>query len=160
MDCSLDLFARNVPDTTWPMKAPEVLCLDKSPGVRFAAKQAVLSWSLTRPGFVRADTAVWLEVSDADPPIDIAPVDLPRAGLTWADYGEAAQLMTLRDVTKNHPAKRQCGDAIAFYLATVDLANAGRVGADTPRLGQSGTMAGGRAWMAEQTCTSQGSQER
>lgn len=100
MDCSLDLFARNVPDTTWPMKAPEVLCLDKSPGVRFAAKQAVLSWSLTRPGFVRADTAVWLEVSDADPPIDIAPVDLPRAGLTWADYGEAAQLMTLRDVTK------------------------------------------------------------
>ncbi|CAD0216936.1 hypothetical protein EN41_20730 [Agrobacterium tumefaciens] len=159
MDCSLDLFARNVPDTTWPMKAPEVLCLDKSPGVRFAAKQAVLSWSLTRPGFVRADTAVWLEVSDADPPIDIAPVDLPRAGLTWADYGEAAQLMTLRDVTKNHPPNGNAATPLLSASRPLTLPMPA-VGADTPRLGQSGTMAGGRAWMAEQTCTSQGSQER
>lgn len=79
MECTLDLFARNVPDTTWPMKAPEVLCVDKILGVRFAAEQVVLSWSLTRSGFVRADTAVWLEVSDAD---------LPSARLTWASYGE------------------------------------------------------------------------
>ncbi len=131
MDCTLDLFARNVPDTTWPMKAPEVLCVDTILAVRFAGEQVVLSWSLARPGSVRADTVVWLKVSEAD---------LLRARLTWAGYGEAVQLMTSRDVRKNHPAKRQCGDVIAFCLATVDLANAGRVGADTLHLGQAGTI--------------------
>ncbi|NSZ66212.1 adenosylcobinamide amidohydrolase (plasmid) [Agrobacterium tumefaciens] len=140
MECILDLFARSLPDTTWPMKASEVLCVDKILRIRFAAEQLVLSWSLTRPGFFCADTAAWREASDADLAIDVDPAVLIRAGLTWADYGEDVRLMTLRDVGKNHRAKRQCGDAIAFCLATVDLANAGRVGADTPHLGQSGTI--------------------
>jgi len=122
------------------MKAPEILCAGKTLAVRFAAEQAVLSWSLTRPGFVRADTVAWLEVSEADLPIGVDPAALLRERLAAAGYGDAVQLMTSRDVAKHHQATRQSGDATAFCLATVGLANAGRVGADTPHLGRTGTI--------------------
>lgn len=135
-----DLSHFAVPDTTWPMKAPEILCIAKTLAVRFAAEQAVLSWSLTRPGFVRADTIAWLEVSEADLPIGVDPAALLRERLAAAGYGDAVQLMTSRDVTKHHRATRQSGDATAFCLATVGLANAGRVGADTPHSGRTGTI--------------------
>ncbi|MHA7971768.1 adenosylcobinamide amidohydrolase [Rhizobium sp. CAU 1783] len=122
------------------MKAPEIICIAKTLAVRFAAEQAVLSWSLTRPGFVRADTIAWLEVSEADLPIGVDPAALLRERLTTAGYGDAVQMMTSRDVTKHHQAVRQSGEATGFCLATVGLANAGRVGADTPHSGQAGTI--------------------
>lgn len=135
-----DLFRSAVPDTTWPMKAPEILCVDKTLAVRFAAEQAVLSWSLTRPGFVRADTIAWLEVSETDLPIGADPAALLGDRLAAAGYGDAVQFMTSRDVKKHHQAVRESGEATAFCLATVGLANAGRVGADTPRLERVGTI--------------------
>lgn len=135
-----DLFSFALPDTTWPMKAPEILCVDKTLAVRFAAEQAVLSWSLTRPGFVRADAVAWLEVSETDLPIGVDPAALLSDRLTAAGYGDAVQLMTSRDVKKHHHAVRQSGEATAFCLATVGLANAGRVGADTPQSGRMGTI--------------------
>ena len=135
-----DLSSFAVPDTTWPMKAPEILCAGKTLAVCFAAEQAVLSWSLTRPGFVRADTVAWLEVSEADLPIGVDPVALLRDQLAAAGYGDAVQMMTSRDVRKHHQAVRQSGDAAAFCLATVGLANAGRVGADTSPFGRTGTI--------------------
>lgn len=135
-----DLFSFALPDTTWPMKAPEILCVDKTLAVRFAAEQAVLSWSLTRPGFVRADAVAWLEVSETDLPIGVDPAALLIDRLTAAGYGDAVQLMTSRDVKKHHHAVRQSGEATAFCLATVGLANAGRVGADTPQSGRMGTI--------------------
>ncbi|MHB0953195.1 MAG: adenosylcobinamide amidohydrolase [Allorhizobium sp.] len=122
------------------MKAPEILCVDMTLAVRFAAEQAVLSWSLTRPGFVRADTIAWLEVSETDLPIGVDPAALLSDRLTAAGYGDAVQLMTSRDVKKHHQAVRQSGEATAFCLATVGLANAGRVGADTPHSGRVGTI--------------------
>lgn len=140
MACAQDLSGLAVPDTTWPMKAPEIICIAKTLAVRFAAEQAVLSWSLTRPGFVRADTIAWLEVSEADLPIGVDPAALLRERLTTAGYGDAVQMMTSRDVTKHHQAVRQSGEATGFCLATVGLANAGRVGADTPHSGQAGTI--------------------
>lgn len=140
MACAQDLSGLAVPDTTWPMKAPEIICIAKTLAVRFAAEQAVLSWSLTRPGFVRADTIAWLEVSEADLPIGVDPAALLRERLTTAGYGDAVQMMTSRDVIKHHQAVRQSGEATGFCLATVGLANAGRVGADTPHSGQAGTI--------------------
>lgn len=140
MACAQDLSGLAVPDTTWPMKAPEIICIAKTLAVRFAAEQAVLSWSLTRPGFVRADTIAWLEVSETDLPIGVDPAALLRERLTTAGYGDAVQMMTSRDVTKHHQAVRQSGEATGFCLATVGLANAGRVGADTPHSGQAGTI--------------------
>lgn len=134
-----DLSSFAVPDTTSPMKAPEILCVGKTLAVRFATQQAVLSWSLTRPGFARADTVAWLEVSEADLPIGVDPATLLRDRLA-AGYGDAVQLMTSRDVKKHHQAVRQSGDAMGFCLATVGLANAGRVGADTPHSGRTGTI--------------------
>ena len=135
-----DLFSFALPDTTWPMKAPEILCVDKTLAVRFAAEQAVLSWSLTRPGFVRADAVAWLEVSETDLPIGVDPAALLSDRLTAAGYGDAVQLMTSRDVKKHHQAVGESGEATGFCLATVGLANAGRVGADTPQSGRVGTI--------------------
>ncbi|OBZ93369.1 hypothetical protein ADU59_21110 [Pararhizobium polonicum] len=122
------------------MKAPEILCADKTLAVRFAAEQAVLSWSLTRPGFTRAATVAWLEASEADLPVGVDPIALLRDRLAAAGYGDAVQLMTSRDVRKHHQAVRHSGDATAFCLATVGLANAGRVGTCTPPTGRAGTI--------------------
>ncbi len=51
MNGTLLLFARNVPDTTWSMKALEALCADKNSSVRFAPEHGALSLSPTRPSF-------------------------------------------------------------------------------------------------------------
>lgn len=122
------------------MEAPYILCAKKTLAVRFAAEQAVLSWSLTRPGFTRADTIAWLEVCDADLPIGVDPIALLRDRLAEAGYGDAVQMMTSRDVRKHHQAVRQSGDARAFCLATVGLANAGRVGATSQSFSRTGTI--------------------
>ncbi|KJF70655.1 hypothetical protein [Agrobacterium arsenijevicii] len=52
MNGTLGLFARNVPDTTWSMKALEGAYVDKNSSVRFAAEHGALSLSPTRPSFV------------------------------------------------------------------------------------------------------------
>lgn len=122
------------------MNAPEILCADKILAVRFAAQQAMLSWSLTRPGFTRTDTVAWLEVREADLPIGVDPVALLRDRLAAAGYGDAVQLMTSRNVRKHHHAVRPSGDATAFCLATVGLANAGRVGESNRYLEPAGTI--------------------
>ncbi|ADZ71531.1 adenosylcobinamide amidohydrolase [Polymorphum gilvum] len=128
MDTARDLFRTDGPDTTLAMSRPEIFCADKILAVRFGIEQVVLSWSLTRPGFSRADTVAWLEVAEADLPIDVDPIALLRGRLTEAGFGDAVQFMTARDIRKHHRATRRSGDATAFCLTTVGLANAGRVG--------------------------------
>ena len=140
MGTARHLFDLVLPDTTLGMNAPEIHCAGKTLAVRFGNPQSMLSWSLTRPGFVRADTVAWLEVSDADLPIDIDPAAMLRERLAATGYGEAVQLMTSRDVRKHHQAMRKDGDATGFCLATVGLANAGRVGADMPASARAGTI--------------------
>lgn len=94
----------------------------------FREPQDILSWSLTRPGFVRARSVAWLEVRNADLTLDVDPAALLRDRLARAGYGEAVQMMTSRSVEKHHFATRRSGEAHAACLATVGLSNAGRVG--------------------------------
>src|SRR5690606_18165415 len=94
----------------------------------FPDRQNILSWSLTRPGFVSAHSVAWLEVRNDDLTLDVDPTCLLQERLGEAGYGEAVQMMTSRSVYKHHVAMRRSGEAHAACLATVGLSNAGRVG--------------------------------
>ena len=94
----------------------------------FREPQDILSWSLTRPGFVRARSVAWLEVRNDDLTLDVDPVRLLEEKLAEAGYGEAVQMMTSRNVEKHHVTTRRSGEAHATCLATIGLTNAGRVG--------------------------------
>lgn len=96
----------------------------------FERPQAMLSWSLTRPGFVEADSVAWLHVRDDDLSLDIDPVLFLKNRMAAAGYGEAVHLMTSRDVRLHHLARASSGGIDATCLATVGLGNAGRVGAE------------------------------
>ncbi len=135
-----DLSMPDIPDKSFPMKAPSILLAGKTLAVRFPQQQAILSWSLTRPGFVRAEAVVWLEVSDADLPLGVDPLAVMRERLAAAGYADAVQMMTSRDVRKHHQAQFASGAASAFCLATVGLANSGRVGERSAATARSGTI--------------------
>lgn len=96
--------------------------------VTFDEPQAMLSWSLTRPGFVTASSIAWLRVSEADLPIGGDPATLLTTRVNAAGYVDAVPMMTSRDVSKHHLAHAEAGTAHAACLATVGLANAGRIG--------------------------------
>jgi len=122
------------------MKALSIHLAGKALAVRFASEQAVLSWSLTRPGFTRADAVAWLQVTDADLSIDVDPASLLTQRLAAAGYADAVQMMTSRDVRKHHHAHYAIGQANAFCLATVGLANSGRVGERSVESARVGTI--------------------
>jgi adenosylcobinamide amidohydrolase len=122
------------------MKAPSIHIAGKALAVRFATEQAILSWSLTRPGFTRAYAVAWLQVSDADLALDVDPVVLLRERLAAAGYADAVQMMTSRNVRKHHQAQFASGQANAFCLATVGLANSGRVGDRSSSVARAGTI--------------------
>lgn len=118
----------------------EITCAEGVLAVRFEAEQAMLSWSLTRPGFERAAAVAWLQVRDADLPVGVDPKALLRDRLADAGFGDAVQLMTSRNVERHHAATARSGEAEAFCLATVGLANAGRVGTPCRMLEVAGTI--------------------
>ena len=94
----------------------------------FPDRQNILSWSLTRPGFISACSVAWLEVRNDDLTLEVDLVLMLQEKLAEAGYGGAVQMMTSRSVHKHHVATRCSGEAHAACLATVGLSNAGRVG--------------------------------
>ena len=94
----------------------------------FAEPQDMLSWSLTRPGFVTATAVAWLEVRDEDLSIDVDPIELLRERMHGAGLGDAVHMMTSRSVEHHHLSIAAEGAATASCLATVGLSNAGRIG--------------------------------
>lgn len=110
------------------MNAFSIHCASPYLVVEFAAPQAMLSWSLTRPGFVVADKVAWLHVRDADLPLGVDPAVLLESRMKAAGHENAVHLMTSRDVRKHHKAQATAGKARSACLATVGLGNAGRVG--------------------------------
>jgi adenosylcobinamide amidohydrolase len=94
----------------------------------FPQPQAVLSWSLTRPGFAEVSSVAWLYVRDADLSMDVDPALLLRKSMQSAGLTDAVHLMTSRDITKHHMSQASFGRATATCLATVGLGNAVRVG--------------------------------
>ncbi|MEJ5022716.1 adenosylcobinamide amidohydrolase [Ochrobactrum vermis] len=103
-------------------------CSGRVLAAEFPHQHNILSWSLTRPGFVSARSVAWLEVRNDDLTLDVDPAVLLQERLTEAGYSEAVQMMTSRSVQKHHVATRRSGEAHAACLATVGLSNAGRVG--------------------------------
>ncbi|QRM53720.1 adenosylcobinamide amidohydrolase [Sinorhizobium sp. BG8] len=116
------------------MKAFAVTCVSPLLAAEFGAPQRMLSWSITRPGFVTARAVAWLQVSNADLPVGVDPSELLARRLSDAGHGDAVQLMTSRDVRKYCLTQARSGGVTAACLTTVGLANCGRVG-EPPRAG-------------------------
>jgi len=95
---------------------------------RFAEPRRLLGWSLTRPGFERANTFAWLEVRNADLGPDTCVVSLLRQKQEEAGLADAIPLITSRDVRRHHLATARVGETTATCLATVGLSNGDRVG--------------------------------
>ncbi len=96
----------------------------------------VLSWSLTRPGFVTADTILWREVRNADLPRDLDVESWLRAELAARGTPDAVTLLTSRDLDAFEVAGAQVEDVTAQAVATVGLSNAERVGTRLERSGK------------------------
>lgn len=90
---------------------------------RFATDQRMLSWSLNRPGFVDAQEVAWLQVSDADLPLEVDPLMLLEQRLVEHNLPGAVGLMTARAVTHHHFAKSGDGKCHAESLVTLGLSN-------------------------------------
>ena len=111
------------------MNAFSVSCASPYLVAEFATPQTMLSWSLTRPGFVTARRVAWLHVRNDDLPIGVDPVELLETRMAAAGHANAVHLMTSRDVRHHHLACASSGTVTADCLATVGLGNAARVGA-------------------------------
>ena len=96
----------------------------------------VLSWSLTRPGFVTADTILWREVRNADLPQDFDVEGWLRAELAARGTPDAVTLLTSRDLDAYEVAGAQVEGVTAQAVATVGLSNAERVGTRLDRSGK------------------------
>ncbi|MGN6304538.1 MAG: adenosylcobinamide amidohydrolase [Mesorhizobium sp.] len=110
------------------MKAFSIRCDSPILVAEFTQPHAMLSWSLTRPGFTSASSVAWLHVRDDDLPLGLDPVQFLKDRMSAAGLDDAVQLMTSRDVRKHHVAEASTGLAAATCLATVGLGNAARVG--------------------------------
>jgi len=90
----------------------------------FRLPQRLVSWSLNRPGFVRADTVAWLQVSNADLPIDVDPTGVLESRLREKDIVDAVGLMTARDIREYVVARSDEGGTAVDVLLTLGLGNA------------------------------------
>jgi adenosylcobinamide amidohydrolase len=94
----------------------------------FDAPQAMLSWSITRPGFQTARRVAWLEVRNADlPPHEDPVVSIDRL-MADADLADAICLVTSRNVARHQLTQATVEGVTATCLATVGLSNGERVG--------------------------------
>ena len=100
------------------------------------AEMRVLSWSLTRPGFVSARRILWREVRNADLPEDLDVLAWFRAELAARKAGDAVAMLTSRDLDAYETAKVEVGGVTAVCLATVGLSNAERIGTRLDRTGK------------------------
>lgn len=104
--------------------------------LNLGAPHLVLSWSITRPGFVTADRIVWREVRNADLPQDLDVAGWLRGELAGRGWSRAVAMLTSRDLTAYETAEATVDGATAFCLATVGLSNAERVGTRMDRSGK------------------------
>lgn len=96
----------------------------------------VLSWSLTRPGFVTARRLIWREVRNADLPRDLDPVAWLQDELTTRGWSQAVAMLTSRDLAAYEVARATVEGITATCIATVGLSNAERVGSRLDRSGK------------------------
>lgn len=100
------------------------------------AETRVLSWSLTRPGFVTARRIVWREVRNADLPEDLDVQAWFRSELVARGAEDAVAMLTSRDLDAFETAAAEVKGIRAFCVATVGLSNAERIGTRMDRSGK------------------------
>ncbi len=96
----------------------------------------VLSWSLTRPGFVDADHILWREVRNADLPQGFDVLEWLTGELRTRGDEDAVTLLTSRDLDAYEKADVTVEDVTARCVATVGLSNAERIGRRLDRSGK------------------------
>lgn len=106
----------------------------------FPEPRRVLSWSLTRPGFVTARAVVWREVRNADLPPDLDARAWLGRDLAAAGLADAVAMMTSRPLVHRRSALAEAGGARAACLATVGLSNAERAGERRRPAARAGTI--------------------
>ena len=108
------------------------------PWLRFDLGEAhrVLSWSLTRPGFVKADTILWREVRNADLPEDFDVHRWLSEELVARGDEAAVTMLTSRDLDAFETAEVTVDGVTAQCVATVGLSNAERIGTRLDRSGK------------------------
>jgi adenosylcobinamide amidohydrolase len=94
----------------------------------FEHPQAMLSWSLTKPGFQSATQVAWLEVRNRDLPPGHDPMVFIEEAVTRAGLTDAVLLVTSRTLARHHVAEATVEGCRAVCLATVGLSNGERVG--------------------------------
>jgi adenosylcobinamide amidohydrolase len=90
---------------------------------RFSRPWRVLSWSMNRPGFTTATRVAWLEVRDAELPVDVDPLALLQSRLAAADLADAVAMMTARDIRRHRGAQAYDAPVATQVLATLGLTN-------------------------------------
>lgn len=103
---------------------------------RLGAPHRVLSWSLTRPGLVRASRITWLEVRNADLPAGFDARAWLQAELAARGTADAVAMLTSRDLGALETAQARVEGVTARCVATVGLSNAERIGRRLDRSGQ------------------------
>ncbi|MFC3119676.1 adenosylcobinamide amidohydrolase [Jhaorihella thermophila] len=103
---------------------------------RLPAPMQVLSWSITRPGFVTADRILWREVRNADLPHDLDVLRWLRGELAERGAKDAVAMLTSRDLNAYETATATAEDVTAHCVATVGLSNAERIGTRLDRSGK------------------------
>lgn len=106
----------------------EIECRRPILAVRFGAAQRMLSWSISRPGFTTAPSVAWLEVGDADMPLDGDPIALLNRRLAEVDLGAAVGLMTACDVRGYRLVSETIEGVTATVVTTAGLGNGEFVG--------------------------------
>lgn len=101
-----------------------------APWLRFDLGQEmeVLSWSINRPGFVRASEILWREVRNADLPPGMDVRHWLDGALKQRASTDAVVLLTSRDITCFETRIALVGEVEAQAIATVGLSNGERVG--------------------------------
>lgn len=111
-----------------PCSALTVKCTRPILAVRFPEPQRMLSWSISRPGFVEADAVAWLEVRDADLPIGRDPKQLLEEKLARVGLSDAVGLMTACDIRTWRTLAVTVEDVTCTVVTTVGLGNGEFVG--------------------------------
>ena len=111
---------------TPPRLDPPWLTLD------LAREMPVLSWSVNRPGLVRARRILWREVRNVDLPEDLDVTIWLDAQLAAREASDAVCFLTSCDIAQFTVARAQADGITARAVATVGLSNAESVGHRLP----------------------------
>lgn len=96
---------------------------------QFGCPQRMMSWSLNRPGFVRADTVAWLEVTNEELRHVTDPARWLRQRISDRHIDDAVGLLTARNVSRYEKIDLFVEDVQASCLVTLGLNNGEHIGA-------------------------------